>query len=227
MAIIVDDLKIELRDVEVRTWHDTGLEFIPGDHERIRERVKGAVDTLVWHWTAAENDPTRVYDTLRRQGLGCEFAISRDGVVYQFCDPALVDARDCGSWWDRRSVGVEIVNYGMRRPASRPWSWHVPKKGRDRKVLETRLRGRKVFVASFYPAQVHAADVLALALRQTFEIPSVVPREPTGAVLDRPLSFTARRAWQGGEVGHLMITSRSKPDPGVPFLEHRAFVIGA
>ena len=53
----------------VRTWHDHGMEFIPGQHRRIRRRFMRP-DSICWHWTAAENEPDRVYATLRRRGLG-------------------------------------------------------------------------------------------------------------------------------------------------------------
>ena len=210
----------------VLTWEETGLAFIPGKHLRIRHRVSPP-DTIVWHWTGGEpRGPATTYRVLRQRGLGVEFAISRDGEIWQFCDPALVDARDCGTWWDRRSVGVEIINYGSRRPASRPWSWHVPRRGRDREVIETRLRGRRVYVAAFHPEQLAAADALADSLRLVMHIPHAMPRDADGEILDRPMRKCERDDWDGGEVGHLQITTRAKPDPGVPFLERRAAGLG-
>ena len=224
-GIIVNGLDVPL-EAPVLTYEETGLVFTAGVHRRTRHR-HDPPDTITWHWTGGEpRDASTTYKVLRHRGLGVEFALDRDGTIWQFCDPALTDARDCGSYWDARSVGVEMINYGSRAPASKPWSWHVPKRGRDRPVVQSRLRGRTVYVADFTAEQYAAADALADALRLAFHIPLAIPLDGKGRVLDRPMDDEATLVWKGGEVGHLQITTRAKPDPGVVFLEHRARAMG-
>lgn len=224
-GIILDGRDVPC-EAPVRTWQDHGCRFVPSVHRRIRPRTQ-VVDTIVWHWTGGEGPGEQVYQTLRSRGLGVEFAIDRDGVIWQYCDPGEADARDCGSWWDRFSVGVEIVCYGMRRPYGQRWSLlAAPKAARDRVLVETRLRGRRVFVADFYPEQYLAASALADALRTVYPISLDMPRDADGRVLDRPVTMDERMGWNGGELGHLQITSGAKPDPGLPFLEHRARALG-
>ena len=222
-AVILGGQEVSV-DAEVKTWKETGLQFLPDQQAGVHKRGPHP-DTIVWHWTGAENPPERVYQTLRERGLGVEFSVARDGTIYQFCDPAYVDARDCGSMWDRRSVGVEIVSYGMSAPVMRPWSWYVPAPGRDRPKIKTRLRGSTVYVAGFYAAQVASCAALADTLRVVFAIPRKIPLDDSGRILDRPLTWRERVAWKGGEVGHLQITTGSKPDPGVPFLEDRLLAL--
>lgn len=218
MALVVAGREVPCAAV-VRDWRETGLEFRAVVHPRIRPRFT-VPDTVVWHWTSAENPAEQVYRTLRGRGLGVEFIIDREGTIWQCCDPATTDARDCGSWWDRRSVGVEIVSYGMARPYSKPWSLTgVPKAGRDRPLVETRLGGRRAYVAALYPRQTLAALCLADSLEDALGIPARFALDEHGAVLDRPMDAAERAAWTGGHVGHLQITTRSKPDPGIPCLE--------
>jgi len=211
-AIIVSGRTFDVSS-PVKTWFDTGLEFRPYVNRRTRPRYQ-VPDTVVWHWTGGEGDGDQVYRTLVKRGLGVEFAIGKDGTIWQFCDPASVDARDCGSFWDRRSVGVETVNYG-----SRATPIHVPKGGRDRKLVQSRLRSRKVIVADFTPKQYTAAFELAEVMAEAFKIRDAIPLDSDGKVLDRPMDDYEAATWEGGHVGHLQITTKSKPDPGVYFLE--------
>ena len=208
-------------DATVRTWRDHALEFRAGS-PGVRRRFVPP-DSIVWHWTAGEGTGEQVYHVLRNRRLGVELCIDREGVIWQYCDPACVDARDCGSAWDRRSVGVEVVCYGMGRPYSRPWNLlGVPARARDREVVEARLRGRRVYVAAFYPAQVAAAFALSDALRSAFGIRLIMPRDETGRVIDRPMTTDERLAWRGGELGHMHCTTAHKVDPGTWFLDRLA-----
>ena len=123
-------------DAEVVRWDDPGgLGFFrrdPGTRPRLRQ-----IDTVVVHWTGG--DPphaSRVHRVLTSRRLAVEYIVDREGTVYQTCDPARLDCADCGRRWDPRSVGIEIVNYGCRRPASRRWSLlPVPKRARDRELI--------------------------------------------------------------------------------------------
>lgn len=217
-AIIIagDELCV---DAPVRTWKDTGLQFIAARDRRCRRRFIRP-DSIMWHWTAGEGGGEQIYQTLRARGLGVEFAIDREGIVYQYADPATTDARDCGSAWDRRSMGCEIACYGMRRPYTRPWDLlGTPPKARDREVVEARSRGRRVYVAAFYPSQVRSALALGDALRLAFGIPPRLPRGDDGRVLDRRMTREEERDWAGGELGHLHVSDKGKQDPGTWWLE--------
>ena len=214
--------------VTVLDWHQTGLHYEVGESRGVTPRT-GLIDTVVWHWTAAENSPEKMFANLRRRRLAVEYAIHRDGTVYQFADPHLADCHDCGRRWDRRSVGVELVNYGMRWPASKPWNLRgIPKGGRDRPLVRTTLRGRDVYVAAFTAAQMTSAVALGRALSDSLPVPwaFATPRylglstaPDADRILDGPLHPWQARRWQGGNIGHQQITSRGKSDPGLPFLQ--------
>jgi len=211
----------------VLRWEETGLEFKVGRDPGATRRER-LIDTIVLHWTGAENPPERVYQTLLQRKCGVEVIISAEGTVYQCCDPVFVDAHDCGRKWDRRSIGVEIVSYGFQWPPWARWSLRpVPAAGRSRRLLETRWRGRRAFVAAFHEEQIIAVKALVDALLDALPgIPAVVPLDDQGLVLDRPMTRAEERAWKGGVLGHLNITTRGKPDPGVPLLEEVAAYLG-
>lgn len=198
-------------EVDVLTWRDHGVEFRAGDGHN-RRRVK-PITLAVWHWTAAENPPLAMARTLRKRELGVEFAIDRDGTVFQFCDPLVVDTADAGIV-NARSVGVEIVSYGMRR-ASRLWT--IPKRGKDRGHRDVTIHGKRVRVASFYPAQTAAACALADVLSTVLPIPARVPMDAKGAVLTRALSRMELDEFSG-HLGHYHVTKK-KLDPGPVLIE--------
>lgn len=230
MSLIIGG-RVEPCDCDVRDWHDTGLHYVPGEGPGVTPRM-ALIDTVVWHWTAAENPPEKVFRNLRRRKLAVEFCLGADGTVYQFADPCVADCHDCGRLWDRRSIGVEIVSYGMSWPASRPWSLlGVPAGGRGREIVMSSLRGQIVYVADLYRAQWLAAVALARALTAAlpglgwdFFCPATILDTVDGApetrrIIDRPMLPWERRRWRGGHLGHLQITTRGKSDPGVYFLE--------
>jgi hypothetical protein len=145
--------------------------------------------------------------TLQARKLGIEFAIGRDGMIYQFCDPAKVDTADAGIL-NSRSCGVEIVNYGYKaqrgalgRVLSVPL---VPRLGRDRPTYGAAAHGLELLTARFYPAQLDAACALAGALSTGLGIPRAVP--PPGcdqAVLPDVLTYR-------GHLAHSHITAEKR-----------------
>lgn len=196
---------------QVLTWHVHGIEFRAG--EGYNKRRRRAVDLAVWHWTGGEREPDEVAGELKRRKLGIEFAISRTGVVYQFCDPLTVDTADAGEV-NARSVGIELVSYGMRSALR---LWVAPKLGRDRPTQQVSIQGKQRTVATFYAPQIIAARQLAVALSRALPIPPVVPLGVTGHVIDRVLVDSHMLAFRG-HVGHYHV-SRKKSDPGPALLE--------
>ena len=117
--------------VEVRD----SLRFRPG-RKGVKPRIR-IPDSILLHWTAAENPASTVHKTLTEKSAGVELIIDRAGIIWQTCDPMVIDAADCGGGaWDARSIGIEIVSYGMVAPGAKP-----PPLGRDRGVDIATLRG--------------------------------------------------------------------------------------
>lgn len=195
----------------VLTWRDHGQQFRVGEGYN-RKRVQ-AVDLAVWHWTGGEQSPLEMVNTLRARQLGVEFAIARNGTVYQFADPLFVDTPDAKGF-NARSVGIEIVSYGM---AQRP-PWKCPKLGADREVKTTLIHGVPVACAGFYPVQLRAAMHLADALSRALPIPRKVPTaSTTDAIVVSGVLEPKRAAVFKGHVGHYHL-SRDKCDPGPAFI---------
>jgi hypothetical protein len=193
----------------VSTWHEHGIEFIAGQGHNKR-RLQD-IDLVVWHTTGGEGRPSTMAATLTRRKLGIEFAIDRNGLIWQFCDPLAVDTADAGAV-NPRSVGVEIVNYLYRRKRS-----DIPRSGRNRPIYETAIRGRPIKLAHCTPAQISASIALAESLSTGLRIPRLVPMDGDFFVSQRTLepgeieSFT-------GHLGHFHL-SKNKIDPGFDVLE--------
>jgi len=193
---------------------DHKVEFKPGDGYN-KKRVK-PIDLGVFHWTGSENSVENMVETLRSRKLGVEFAISPFGVLYQFCDPTVVDTADAGIA-NSRSWGVEIVNAGIRRMNT---LWQEPRYRKPplgpRPSYDTVLHGKKLKCYDFYPAQTATACALNLTMTQALSgyakdvctVPGVV-------------DLTKVR----GAIGHYNITNE-KLDPGTQFMGHLAEFMG-
>lgn len=216
-AIIVGGQPHEVIGQRVITWHEHKKPVLPWrGYNKPRRRP---IDLIVVHWTGGENPPLVVADVLARRKLGSEFIVGVDGTIYQFCDPKLVDTADAGPV-NARSVGIEVVNYGIRRLGKRPDGtgklptlWTVPKAGKGRSTHVETINGRKAAVADFYPAQVFAVAALGRALHRALGIPLQPPRDEQGEVLARALT-PGELAAHRGVVGHFHV-DRGKLDPGV------------
>lgn len=194
----------------VFNWNDHGMEFKPGDGAR-RRIPKQLIDMFVWHWTGGSGSMEALFGVLDTRDLGVEFGIDRDGDIYQFADPLLVDTYDAGPY-NPRSVGCEVSNYGFTGK-DRP----VPAKDRDRGTYTTVQNDRVRTFARFYQQQLEAA--LALGNAVSDAIPSIPKRVPTDAK-DVLYPDTMRRsalASFAGHVGHYHLTD-SKSDPGADLL---------
>jgi hypothetical protein len=185
---------------------DHKVEFRPGDGFN-KKRFK-PIDLGVFHWTGAENSVETMVETLRQRKLGVEFAISPHGVIYQFCDPIVVDTADAGIA-NSRSWGVEIVNAGFRRMSTlwREPQYRKPPMG-PRTVRTVTMHGSPVTIYDFYPAQKMAA----FALNKT--ITQAIPTYSTDVCRANTVVEISRIK---GAIGHFQITTE-KYDPGLPFM---------
>lgn len=208
--------------VPVRRWNDRELpdvpEFKAGDgYNKMRHRP---VDLFVWHWTGGEQDPIPMAETLRRRKLGVEFSISRDGVVFQFCDPLFVDTADAGIV-NSRSVGCEIVCYGYRSAWDLKHAFGVPKVGQDRPTYEAVTHNVKMITAKFYAAQVQAA--IALADAASSAMPAITRCVPSAGTQMMPPQALQRYQ---GHLGHFHVTDK-KRDPGPWFMDQLRYAFAA
>jgi len=194
----------------VLTWHELNVEFKAG--EGYNKRRKRDIDLVVWHWTGGEGSPSTVVRTLKRRKLGIEFAIGRDGVIRQYCDPIEVDTADAGRF-NSRSVGVELVNYGFTM-RNRP----IPRLGKKRPVYQCILQNRQRSFAHFTSNQLVEGLALANTLSDALSIPRQVPvDEEYLMVLGRTMANEEADSFKG-HVGHFHLSER-KSDPGFDLLE--------
>lgn len=164
-------------------------------------------DLIIWHWTGGENSAATTYNTLINRSLGVTFCIERDGTIYQFLDPVLYDPRDTGGQMGRRSISLEVANYGFRLKGQR-----IPTRGKDRILDDERIHGVKLRCARFFPDQINSIAALTKVLCVELGIPMVFPREPDGSIAFRELSRQEKRVFQG-IIGHFHKTDQ-KYDPG-------------
>lgn len=191
---------------EVRGVADHGMEFTPGG-PGARPR-KLSPQFIALHYTADELAAPALFrallDRKNRDGkpmpLGIEFAVDRDGVIWQFCDPGAVDTFDLGEY-NRVSVGIEITSCG-RAP--------LKGKGIDRGTYVDTIGGERITFASFYLRQSKAVLDLVDTLVDAFELPRVV-------ATDKRLLTPAEIASFRGVLGHYHV-SADKRDPGTQIL---------
>lgn len=192
--------------VPVITWHEHGMEFRVGEGYN-KKRVQ-PITCAVWHWTGGEGDPKQLYEILKANKLGVEFAIDKNGTIWQFCDPLQVDTADA-NFMNARSVGIEIINYGF--------STSIVKAGSDRKKYTCTMNGHLRTFAHFNEYQIASAIALANALSSALPIPRLVPLAKDGSVLRRTM-MRQELADFCGHLGHFHIKAE-KSDPGLDLLE--------
>jgi len=156
-------------------------------------------DLILWHWTGGENSPEGFYGNLNNRGLGITFYVTREivdgyAVIYQYVDPVNLDPKDTGGSMGRRSISVEIANYGFLWPTGKKKTG----RGSDREVVEgLRVHGVKYDVARFYPGQVASVAALTKALCVELHIPMKFPREADGSLMKREMTNPEKRSFKG------------------------------
>lgn len=192
-------------DVEVRNWHQHKMEFKPG--RGARKRIS-PIDLFVLHWTGGEGNAEAVYRVLNGRGLGIEFVIDTDGMIWQFCDPIFIDTFDAGNV-NHRSIGVEIVSYGFRTKAT-----DVPGKGRFRNHSREKINGSTINAAQFNDKQLKALQALLKAVCGAIDtLPYVLPYDASNSLITSAMT-NQQLADHKGIIGHYHITNK-KLDPGL------------
>jgi len=189
---------------------DHKIEFKVGEGYNKRRAVP--IDLGVFHWTGDELPVENMARILGKMKLGVEFAIAPHGVLYQFCDPTVVNTADAGEA-NARSWGVEITNAGIRSMST---LWRAPQYKKipmgPRDSYETVIHGKKVKCWDFYPEQKATAFALNVAMVRA--IPTYYSEVcVTPGVVD--LSATR------GAIGHYNVTT-NKLDPGTRFMNELA-----
>lgn len=164
-------------------------------------------DLIIWHWTGGENSAETFYSTLNNRDLGITFYVDREGVIWQFVDPEVYDPRDTGGRMGRRSISIEIANYGFRRKVK-----HIPKRGRDRVTDDIMIHGMRLTVARFYDHQIKSVAALTKRLCAALDIPMKFPRDSTGKISHSEMPNRDKRHFSG-IIGHYHKTNQ-KTDPG-------------
>lgn len=205
--IVVDGAEVPIK-ARVVLWTDSGLQVRVGHGAR---RRREEISRFVWHWSGGENDVRTLFNVLHNRELGSEWATDVEGVLWQFCDPVIVDTFDAGKA-NRTSGGNEIINYGFRR-APNP----VPRAGMLRDTYRRTFRGSRRTFARHYPAQLNTAYALAEALGKVLPIPRCIPRELDGSIMARTMTDAEFAAYHG-HMGHFHVSDR-KSDPGLDLLE--------
>ena len=162
---------------------------------------KAPPDLGVIHWTAGENPAPTVFATLDARGLSIHFVIDREGVIHQRVDPGIWLCTHAGGRANRRSVGIEVVNYGHagRRAPMDP----------DRPTYEGTVHGWTTTMADFYPCQYDALDALCRLLSDHLPIDLTVP---SGA--DERLSTKDLQEYSGW-LGHYHVQLISMEHPKI------------
>lgn len=193
---------------EVVTYESHGLTFKPGKGARKRDVKKTTIDMFVVHYTAGEGNFKSLFNVLNARELGVEFYINKEGVIYQYADPILVDTFDAGTV-NPRSIGVEVQCYGFVSKGGK-----VPAAGKDRPLYDCTIRGNTIKMASFTDAQQKALeDLLDTVLAAVPTIPRQTPADSTGTkAIERTLTQKELRE-ASGILSHYAISS-NKWDPG-------------
>lgn len=149
----------------VRTIREHGMQFVVGRGARKRTATP---NLIVLHHTAGEGDAAGVYRTLNEKGLGIEYVIDREGLIWEMADPAKIDTYDAGNV-NARSVGIEIISCGLAP---------LPKRAQDRGTYAATISGYGFTFAKFYPVQLQAMADLCDSLTLGLRIPRVYATKP-------------------------------------------------
>lgn len=185
-------------------YKHTGLHF-PASWKGCEKRSQ-KITHIVLHWTGGEGHGGRVYNVLKNRGLAVEFFIDSDGVVFQYADPGQVACRATGNNFWKRSISIEIQNYGFRKHPEQ-----IPEIGRERSVYIDKIHGHAIKMADFFTVQAGSIYTLTKLLCSEFKIPFTCPVNSDGSLIRRRLKNEERD--EVGVLGHFHLTTR-KSDPG-------------
>jgi N-acetyl-anhydromuramyl-L-alanine amidase AmpD len=177
----------------VRGIEEHGMQFRPGRGARKRMALP---NLIILHHTGGEGDAAGVFRVLNERGLGIEYVIDREGVIWEMCDPAKVDSFDSGNL-NSRSVGIEIISCGVAP---------LPKSAQDRGTYEATINGHGFTFAKYYGCQLKAMADLCDSLTAGLRIPRVFATRPGLLPPDGLARFR-------GVMGHYQ-GSAIKCDPG-------------
>jgi len=192
-------------------WTDSGCEFTP-TNTRCKARV-GNPDLITIHNKGGEGDGKQTYNFLKspKKRLSVEFSTDRSGLIWQYCDPAILSCAHMGKG-NGRSIGIEVANavVPVDDPATADNERRIFARG-GYAGLKARLfygreqhvelyRGVKRRVLSSFPAQKKSVRSLVLTLLGVF--PSIPSRLPRTAIKGTVTGERLADDW-AGVAGHL------------------------
>jgi hypothetical protein len=213
MGIIIGGEKVgqQLYCPMITTYRDDpSIETKPSHRARRRNTE---INMIVLHWTGGEGSAERVIRVLKEKSLSVEFIIDSSGFIFQTCDPLLVGCYHAGRF-NRRSIGIEVVNYGFKWPPSKKWNlFKLSKKGKERLVYNTTINGKSVYLADFNLKQSYSIlRLLSMLTGKIKSIPVTVPSDLYNAMTSEEAdSFR-------GICGHYHLSKR-KLDPGTNIMQ--------
>lgn len=151
-------------------------------------------------------DARQTAEVLENRGYSTHFTVDGDlnGTIHQHHNPATDVAYHVGEP-NNYSVGVDLNNPALPKYLDRD----AKNRGRKREVVTTKVHGRDKECLSYFPEQIHSAQVLTDILTETFDVPKAFPTDSAGnqirAELETPADFE-------GVLGHYHWT-RGKWDP--------------
>ena len=211
-SIIVDSELIDLGAAEVRRWEETGLFFEPPYAPERTEKAR----YIVVHWTASERTgeagAAQIRRSLMARRLSVEFAITNEGTIWQYVDPALLRCKHAARA-NRFSIGIEVSNTGWLSSNK-----HLHGSVAKRRQYEATIHGWRTRFFDFFPAQQRALNRLVAGLVEAMDIE---PRVLTAPWERRPTIHYQND--MSGICGHLHVASyikrHPKCDPGTAPLE--------
>lgn len=173
---------VEKDAVKVVPFQKSGLEFVIG-RDKCKARALDVIDLVTGHDTAGEGTGPRIYANLRARNVSVHFAIDREGVIWQFCDPAIVTCYHMGPG-NSRSIGIEHANAVFPagiKPGTFAWAKKLALTGREkfygRPTVQDDYRGKKRRALGHFEPQKKAFSVLVRTLLREFPtIPARLPR---------------------------------------------------
>jgi hypothetical protein len=187
-----------------------GCEFLPSN---TRCKIREGLPTLITvHNKGGEGDGRQTYRVLLGKRYSVEFSIDRSGLIWQYCDPAVLSTAHMGKG-NTRSIGIEVTNTVIALDDPKTPGIN------ERRIflrggysgLKARLfygrpnhvelyRGIKRRVLSHFPEQKRSVRALVLTLLGAF--PTIPRRLPLTEIKRTVTGERLPDDWQG-VAGHL------------------------